>query len=55
MLCGACVGTNNLEEAKRFYDAVLVTLDMTCHVNLEHELGYGPVGGDPNFWGSYSI
>lgn len=50
MLSGACVGTNDLKSAKAFYDVVLDTIDMTCHVALEHELGYGPKGGNPNFW-----
>ena len=50
MLSGACVGTNNLEKAKNFYDSVLATIGMQCHVNLEFELGYGPQDGNPNFW-----
>ena len=50
MLSGACVGTNDIKKAKEFYDGVLAMIGMKCHVNLEHELGYGPEEGDPNFW-----
>jgi len=50
MLSGACIGSNSLKSAKNFYDAVLSTIGMECHVNLEHEVGYGPIGGVPNFW-----
>ncbi len=50
MLIGACIGSNNLKKAKVFYDAVLSTINMALHVHLEHELGYGPVGDNPNFW-----
>jgi len=50
MLSGACIGSNNLSEAKKFYDNVLSTLGMACHVSLDHELGYGPIAGEPNFW-----
>ncbi len=50
MLSGACVGSNNLPEAKKFYDSVLSTIGMSRHVSLEHELGYGPDAGQPNFW-----
>ncbi len=50
MLSGACVGSNDLVIARAFYDAVLSVIDMKLHINLEHELGYGPINGDPNFW-----
>lgn len=50
MLAGACVGSNNLTEAQKFYDQVLSTIGMTRHVSLDHELGYGPQAGQPNFW-----
>lgn len=50
MLSGACVGSNNLVMAKRFYDAVLSTIGMVCHVCLEHEIGYGIDAGRPDFW-----
>lgn len=50
MLSGACVGSNNLSSAKIFYDSVLSTIGMSCHVSLEHELGYGANDGRPNFW-----
>lgn len=50
MLIGACVGTNNLKEAKLFYDAVLGSIDMVCQVEAQHEYGYGSENGDPNFW-----
>lgn len=50
MLSGACVGSNDLTKAKQFYDGVLATIGYTCHVHLEHELGYGVIDGNPNFW-----
>lgn len=50
MLTGACIGTNDLKTAKVFYDTVLETIGMKCLFSLEHELGYGPEGGDPNFY-----
>ena len=50
MLSGACVGSNNLLKAKKFYAQVLATIEMECLVDLEHELGFGPIGGNPNFW-----
>lgn len=50
MLSGACVGSNNLPRAKKFYDSVLSCIGMSCHVSLEHELGYGANDGRPNFW-----
>ncbi len=40
MLSGACVGTNNIKDAKFFYDFVLPTIGMTCIISLDHELGY---------------
>lgn len=50
MLGGACVGSNSLSAAKQFYDNVLSIIGMSCHVCLDHELGYGPSDGEPNFW-----
>lgn len=50
MLVGACIGSNNLPVAKEFYDNVLSKIGMSCHVCLEHELGYGSNDGQPNFW-----
>lgn len=50
MLTGACVGTNDIEKAGAFYDAVLGTIGMERLFSLEHEMGYGPKDGDPNFY-----
>lgn len=45
MLSGVCVGTNDLEAAGRFYDAVLATIGMRCVFVEPRERGYaGPDG-----------
>ncbi len=36
------VGTNDLQRAIRFYDAVLATLGIERRVTVENEAGYGP-------------
>jgi len=50
MLSGACIGTNDIKKAAVFYDAVLATIGMERLFTLEHEMGYGPKGGEPNFY-----
>ena len=50
MLSGVCIGSNDLEAAKRFYDQVLATIGMKCHICLDHELGYGLVDESPTVW-----
>jgi len=41
MLSGVCVGTNDLETAGRFYDAVFETIGLKRIVTVENEIGYG--------------
>lgn len=45
MLSGVCVGTNNLNAAAKFYDAVLATIGMNCVLAESHERGYAGVDG----------
>ena len=45
MLKSACLGTNDLARAGRFYDRVLATLGLVRTFAGEHEIGYGPEGG----------
>ncbi|MDF2371603.1 MAG: VOC family protein [Rhizobiaceae bacterium] len=45
MLSGVCIGTNDIEAAGEFYDAVLATIGMTCVLSEPTERGYaGPDG-----------
>ena len=50
MLAGVCVGTNDLDAASSFYDAVLATIGMERRMQNEHETGYGPPEGSASFW-----
>lgn len=50
MLSGVCVGTNDLERAGAFYDALLATIDMKRIVTVENEIGYGFENGPVTFW-----
>jgi catechol 2,3-dioxygenase-like lactoylglutathione lyase family enzyme len=50
MLLGACLGTNDLDRAGRFYDAVLVHIGLARTFQDDREIGYGPPGGDSSFW-----
>ena len=50
MLSGVCVGTNDLETAGRFYDAVFATIGLKRIVTVENEIGYGLDSGDMCFW-----
>jgi catechol 2,3-dioxygenase-like lactoylglutathione lyase family enzyme len=45
------LGTNNLQAAKRFYDAVMPTLGLTLRAEEPDELGYGaPSPARIQFW-----
>lgn len=45
------LGTNDLDRAARFYDAVLAPLGVRRLKTLEGEIGYGTDGADPvPFW-----
>ncbi|MEM9331636.1 MAG: VOC family protein [Pseudomonadota bacterium] len=50
MLTGACVGTNDLEAAGRFYDEVLATIGMERLTTVHNEIGYGISGKHAVFW-----
>jgi len=50
MISGVCVGANNLEEAGKFYDAVLATIGMTREMTTPHELGYAGSDGIVTFF-----
>ena len=47
MLKSACLGTNDLTRAARFYDAVLAPLALVRIFETETEVGFGPDGGAP--------
>ena len=50
MLSGVCVGTNDLLNAREFYDSVLSTLAWLRVMENEVEIGYGPSEGQAQFW-----
>lgn len=45
MLSGVCIGTNDIEGAAKFYDAVLATIGMTCVLSEPAERGYAGADG----------
>lgn len=45
MLSGVCIGTNDLDSAGKFYDAVLETIGMRCVLSEPREKGYAGVDG----------
>ena len=45
MLSGVCIGTNDLQGAAKFYDAVLATIGMTCVLSETAERGYAAADG----------
>lgn len=45
MLSGVCIGTNDIESAATFYDAVLETIGMTCVLSEPAERGYAGADG----------
>ena len=50
MISGVCVGTNNIEKAGKFYDAVLATIGMTREITTPHEIGYAAADGIVTFF-----
>ena len=42
MLHYVTLGSNNIPRSKKFYDAVMQPLGMTCNVAEPDDLGYGP-------------
>jgi catechol 2,3-dioxygenase-like lactoylglutathione lyase family enzyme len=50
MLLGVCLGTNDLDNAGKFYDRVLGTLGMVRTMEVEGEIGYGMPGEQSCFW-----
>lgn len=50
MLTAVCVGTNDLDAAEAFYDAVLAKLNMHQAAKNDVEVGYGAKGEPPVFW-----
>lgn len=50
MLLGITLGTNNLPRAGAFYDQLLSTLGMVRTMEVDGEIGYGPLGGPSCFW-----
>lgn len=50
MISAVCFGTNDLERAGVFYDAVLATLGMVRLDANDNEIGYGTAGSPPSFW-----
>lgn len=50
MLANVCLGTNDLERAGAFYDAVLAPMGLERLSTDDREIGYGVSGGDPMLW-----
>jgi len=50
MLSGVCIGTNNLQAAGAFYDAVLATIGMRCAFSDPQERGYAGEDGKITFY-----
>lgn len=50
MLSGACIGTNDLNAAEKFYNAVLATIGMKCVFSDPHEKGYAGKDGKVTFF-----
>lgn len=50
MLSGVCVGTNDMAAAGAFYDAVLVTIGMTCVAADAQERAYAGQDGKASFF-----
>lgn len=45
MLSGVCIGTNDLDAAGQFYDALLTTIGMSRALTVPRELGYAGADG----------
>lgn len=50
MLSAVCIGTNNLDAARDFYDKLLATIGMVSLAENESEVGYGIAGEESTFW-----
>jgi len=51
MFSHVTVGSNDIEKAKRFYDATLAPLGLTALAAYPDEaVGYGAAGGRPQLW-----
>ena len=47
---GVCFGTNNLEEAGKFYDVVFKSINVVRCQTTENEIGYGSSIEEECFW-----
>jgi catechol 2,3-dioxygenase-like lactoylglutathione lyase family enzyme len=50
MFSHVTIGTNDVEKAKRFYDAALAPLGLTALAAYPEAVGYGAKGGRPQLW-----
>ncbi len=50
MFSHVTIGSNDLDTAKPFYDALLAPLGLVRHMDFPNAVGYGPKGGRPQFW-----
>lgn len=50
MFSHVTVGTNDIDRARTFYDAVLEPLGLVRQADYPSATGYGPAGGRPQFW-----
>jgi len=50
MFSHVTIGTNDVEKAKRFYDAALAPLGLTALAAYPEAVGYGATGGRPQLW-----
>ena len=50
MFSHVTIGTNDVEQARHFYDATLAPLGLARHATYPESLGYGPAGGKPQLW-----
>jgi|SRR5882757_1018651 len=50
MFSHVTIGTNDVEKAKRFYDAALAPLGLTALAAYPEAVGYGAAGGRPQLW-----
>ncbi|NDH61958.1 MAG: VOC family protein [Alphaproteobacteria bacterium] len=50
MFSHVTIGSNNLDAAKPFYDALLAPLGLVRRMDYPNACGYGPTGGRPQLW-----
>src|SRR3979490_2022527 len=50
MFSHVTIGTNDVEKAKRFYDAALAPLGLTALAAFPEGVGYGAASGRPQLW-----